>query len=161
MAMARLRLMRRRLAKGWQLPWRDKLVVLQVLLLLPAIALSLAVVGLVKTQRYLTWLLPKRANRERANRAGENPLAQSQYLARIVNRTARYSPWGNCLQRSLTLWFLLKCRGIDSDLRIGVRQQAGEFQAHAWLESDGQVINDHPHIHQTFIPFEQPFEVKL
>ena len=39
-------------------------------------------------------------------------------------------------------------------LRIGVNQDAGEFQAHAWVERHGVVLNDHSDIHCRFAVFD-------
>jgi hypothetical protein len=106
------------------------------------------------------------------------PAQQVSYLVELANR---YGPYrGNCLQRSLVLWYLLRCQGIDSDLRIGVRKQqrasaggqlAGDgsddvpvgshietarFEAHAWVEREGAVLNDAPEIQQHFAAFPHP-----
>jgi hypothetical protein len=53
----------------------------------------------------------------------------------------------------LTLWWLLRRRGIDGELRIGVRKVAGQFQAHAWLEYCGAVLNDRADVSQRFASF--------
>ena len=51
--------------------------------------------------------------------------------------------WALCLQRSLALREWLSQGGIVADLKIGVqRDDAGAFKAHAWLEYQGEVIND-------------------
>ncbi|MBD2112402.1 MULTISPECIES: lasso peptide biosynthesis B2 protein [Cyanophyceae] len=133
--------------------WGDRWVVAQSLVLLPAIALSLALVGLPTTQKYLARLS------SRAKATSEMPIVEAMRLARSVNRAADNSPlWGNCLKRSLTLWFLLRRQGVASDLCIGVQLQQSQFKAHAWVKYGGHVINDHPAIHQQFAAFEKPFE---
>jgi hypothetical protein len=46
-----------------------------------------------------------------------------------------------CLSRALTAQVLLTRNGYPADLRIGVAKGAdGQFQAHAWVEYDGQVV---------------------
>jgi len=60
----------------------------------------------------------------------------------------------NCLERSLTLWWLLGRRGIESQLRIGVRTASGQFEAHAWVERDGIALNDSNDVGQRFSPFD-------
>jgi hypothetical protein len=48
-----------------------------------------------------------------------------------------------CLGRSLTLWFMLRRRGVDACLIIGAGVSAGEgLDAHAWVEVDGVPVND-------------------
>lgn len=86
-------------------------------------------------------------------------LVIAQKAAYLVNRIARYwFPEGNCLKRSLTLWFLLRRRGINGDLRVGVRRHEGNFQAHAWVEYGDRVVNDLATIAQHYSVFEERFE---
>jgi hypothetical protein len=47
-----------------------------------------------------------------------------------------------CLQRSAALVCLLRALGIPAQLVIGAQQLP--FRAHAWVELNGEVINDSP-----------------
>jgi hypothetical protein len=47
-----------------------------------------------------------------------------------------------CLQRSVATTRLLRQHGIRAELVIGYR--ADPFMSHAWVEIDGQVVNDSP-----------------
>ena len=75
------------------------------------------------------------------------PLAQD--TARIVigevvtavDRAGRYVPGGTCLPKSLALAWMLRGRGVPAAVRIGVKT-AGQFEAHAWVESGGVALND-------------------
>lgn len=60
-----------------------------------------------------------------------------------------------CLVRSLTLWWLLRRRGIESGLRIGVRMREGKMEAHAWVERAGRVLNDAPDIGKQYAAFDR------
>lgn len=57
-----------------------------------------------------------------------------------------FSLKGRCLSQSLVMRFLLGRKGISSELKIGVNQSMGKFDAHAWLEKEGVILNDHPSI---------------
>jgi hypothetical protein len=48
-----------------------------------------------------------------------------------------------CLQRSAATACLLKRSGVPAQMVIGVQQMP--FKAHAWVEVDGQVVNDKPY----------------
>jgi hypothetical protein len=48
---------------------------------------------------------------------------------------------------------LLRRRGIAGDLRIGVRKEAGRFEAHAWVELGGRVLNDNEDVGERFAAF--------
>ena len=59
----------------------------------------------------------------------------------------------NCLQRSMTLWWMLRRRGQAADLRIGVRSEPERPAFHAWVEQNGVVLNDSPDVADRFAPF--------
>jgi len=70
-----------------------------------------------------------------------------------INRTKRYSPFpGNCLSQSLALARLLRRRGVTPTLRLGVRLAGPTFDAHAWVEHNGRVLNDTQDVHTRFTP---------
>jgi transglutaminase superfamily protein len=53
-----------------------------------------------------------------------------------------------CLQRSAATACLLKKSGISARLVIGAQQMP--FKAHAWVEVDGEVVNDAPHVRELY-----------
>jgi hypothetical protein len=74
----------------------------------------------------------------------------------VVAIASRHAPYrGNCLSRSLTLWWLLLGQGIHSDLRIGVNRPQGKFEAHAWIEYQGVVINDRADVGRRYSVFDR------
>jgi hypothetical protein len=76
-------------------------------------------------------------------------------IARIEAAAARhlfFTP--TCLVRSLVLAAMLRRRGLDAQLRIGARKEAGQFEAHAWVELDGNVLNAAAGATPEFVPFE-------
>lgn len=48
----------------------------------------------------------------------------------------------NCLRRCLAQQLLLRRRQVGSDMHIGVRRTAKGLEVHAWLTSQGRVLND-------------------
>ena len=48
-----------------------------------------------------------------------------------------------CLQRSAATACLLKQYGVPAQMVLGAQQMP--FRAHAWVEVDGQVVNDKPY----------------
>lgn len=76
-------------------------------------------------------------------------------IARIQEAVSRHLMFrASCLEQSLVLWWLAARRGIPAELRIGARKQAGRFQAHAWVELEGLVLNDSGEAHRHFAPFD-------
>lgn len=53
-----------------------------------------------------------------------------------------------CLQRSAATACLLREHGIPAQLVIGAQQVP--FKAHAWVEVDGQVVNDKPYVAEMY-----------
>jgi hypothetical protein len=49
-----------------------------------------------------------------------------------------------CLQRSAATTCLLRTYGIPAQLVIGA--QRNPFRAHAWVEVEGQIVNDKPYL---------------
>ncbi len=59
-----------------------------------------------------------------------------------VNVASRYMPGGaQCLARALTAQVLMSRYGYSPQLRIGVAKgEGGQFEAHAWVECQGEVV---------------------
>jgi hypothetical protein len=134
----------------------ERSLFLQAWVLFPYVALSLKFRGMKETQTALSC------------RCATAPSiltdlqeCQLRQTVRMVKLAARYSPlWSNCLKHSLVLWYLLRRQSIDSELRIGVRREGDKFQAHAWVEYAGQVLNDSPEVSQAYARFEQPIDLR-
>jgi hypothetical protein len=95
--------------------------------LVPIAAIFLHVLGLQKTLR-----VAKRAVRGHL----PNDKTVRNYIT-WAERAGRYVPGGSCLAQSVALVWLLRGRGMDADLRIGVTG-ADTFEAHAWVVCEGK-----------------------
>ena len=58
-----------------------------------------------------------------------------------------------CLQRSAAATCLLRRHGIPAQLVIGTQQIP--FNAHAWVEVEGQVVSDRPYMHKMYAVLER------
>jgi len=80
---------------------------------------------------------------------------------RALRRTCRSIEWAaaayfkpvRCLQRSAVCTCLLRWRGIPAELVFGVR--TFPFEAHAWAELDGCVIDDNPTYVRRFLVLDR------
>jgi Transglutaminase-like superfamily len=61
-------------------------------------------------------------------------------LLAAVDFMSNYIPKATCLTRTLAAQILLARYHYKSNTIIGVSKNDGEFEAHAWLESDNQII---------------------
>lgn len=144
----------RRKAETWHsLSNSDRALVIRAIFLLPIVATSLKTVGLRRTQSWLG-----RHSLRPMVPSTEQTRANVRRTAQMVALACRRHPLrSSCLPRSIVLWSLLRRRGIDADVRIGVRSDTqGEFQAHAWLEWNGEVLNDAADVCTQYLSFSRP-----
>ena len=114
-----------------------------------AAAITASKLGL-RLFEYSRWVsLLSRLSPIRTNHSADRPLGRSasnctpERLARLAEGVARrllFHP--TCLERSLGLWWILRRRGFDAEIRIGGRKRGNGFEAHAWVEYVGTVLND-------------------
>ena len=127
---------RRRSARLRSLNSSQWCVVFASLTLVPAVQLSLRLRGFKRTAVPL-----ERHSRRPAVPAGPEsarPIAEAVTV--VAGRRLVGAP---CLARSLVVWFLLRRRGIDAVLVIGAADPGdGVLPAHAWVEVDGEPVND-------------------
>ena len=135
-------------ARKWrEIGWDERVMFLQALLMVPAMHTVVRVVG-------FNWLHQRTARGTPPSARVTSPNPQTVRLCVVsINRVKRYSLFrGNCLSQSLALASLLGRRGIQSSLRLGVRMTDSKFDAHAWVELDGRVLNDTQDVHTRFTP---------
>jgi hypothetical protein len=129
---------------------QERGIFLRALILPLLVTTSLKTVGFRRTQAWLA-----RKNDGAFAASAERTRAEVWRTADLV-RAAR--KWhivrSTCLSYSLVLWRLLRRQGIDSDVRIGVRRgMSGEVEAHAWIEWNGEVLNDCADVAAHYVPF--------
>lgn len=125
---------------------------LRAMILLPLVSQSLRWRGFRATQESL-----QRRNSPTQTRIdNENP--NLELTVRMVKAAVRHSlGHPSCLEESLALWWLLARQGIPSEIRIGIRKQAEEFEAHAWVERDGVALNEPEGRHAHYAAFLSEF----
>jgi hypothetical protein len=134
-----------------QLTWQERWLLFQSFVFLALIAAGL---HLMNFQRLRSLLL--RFSSVSSDVCGDAALEQAFATSRLVQAAASRMHFNiTCLARSTTLWWLLRRQGIASEIRIGINQQEGEFQAHAWVEIDSIVLNDKADIHHHYAAFDR------
>ena len=127
------------------------------LVLLPVMAIGLRLAGF---QKWQSWLHLAGSRRRRGTVA--DPEFAAKEAARMVAVAARFSLMGRtCLPRAMVLSCLLQRMGLHGDLRIGVRQEGEGLKAHAWIEQQGEVLNDSADVHERFAAFAGPISPAL
>lgn len=117
-----------------------------------AIHLGVRLVGLARIRRVLRRMQP-------ADASPPADIALVVEHTRLRMRVVKIRlPWcGNCLSRSLAIWFVLRRRGIESALRIGAMMNDDGLKAHAWVEYEGKPVNAGPKMVQRYISFDEDF----
>jgi hypothetical protein len=115
------------LAKFWGLPRKEKLLLAEATVF-------------VAVSRAALWMRPK----ERAWMPLTFPMwtadgVTADRIAWAVAVTAARIPAASCLTQALAGREMLRRRGLESEIRVGVTL-AGGFRAHAWLIREGQVL---------------------
>lgn len=117
----------------------DWLLIMQASGLLLAVELGLKLVSFKTLMALL---------QGRGSVSGEGPSADPvnpervAYLVEVASRYHMLKP--TCLKKALVLYGLLRRRGIEVDLVVGVRKAEGRLEGHAWVKHDGQVIGGGP-----------------
>ena len=94
----------------WQFPRQEKWILIQSVAILPLVALGLRLFGFRRIQAALSAYAPPMDHPEPVSEA---QIAQAYRIAFLVEKTTRHGMiHGNCLKRSLLLWFLLLRRGM-------------------------------------------------
>ena len=137
--------------RGWlALGSAQRVRLVAMMLALPLIEAALRLFDYQRTQRWL-----ERHSRLAGSRhASPGDLSAAQDLANLASIAGRHGAIkATCLRQSLLLYWLLRRRGLDPQLILGVRTQDGVFDAHAWVELEGVALAQHDLAHH-------PFEIK-
>lgn len=119
----------RRFVKFARLPFSDKRFIIVTFLTIICVRFALSFFGYNRLRR----IIPP------ANKLAPADLLKG--LGRRVPLLARFVPGASCLTQAVAAQLLLARLGYQSDMRIGVQQDAtGQIRAHAWLLSEGKVI---------------------
>lgn len=142
------------LRKLWRHPWRNWWMLFRVVVLTVGVRAGLSVWPLgrvVRGLRQVAGWLPHKGD------ATPRYRSRAAWAAQAVGR--RFVPERPCLTQALVLQYLLLRRGDNAaQLHIGVASSEEEFQAHAWVEHDGNVLiggTESPHKYEQFEDLEE------
>jgi hypothetical protein len=118
---------------GW--PPADRILLLRAVVALTAVKLALRLAGFARVSRFV-------AKSGASNRAALPSAPAIERIAWAVETAGAHLPGcANCLVKAMAAQYLLTRFRYQAELKIGAcRTDAGEFAAHAWLESEEKVI---------------------
>jgi hypothetical protein len=119
-------------------PWEWRLLV-DFAVLLPLIWLGLRLLSFKRVSRFAQREI--QTTRVPALPCGFQAYDYGQRCAELTAIAARHGIYrANCLHQALVLCRVLRRNGLSAQLRVGVKPEVRPFEAHAWVELDGQVL---------------------
>ncbi|OPX60342.1 MAG: hypothetical protein A4E25_00627 [Methanobacterium sp. PtaB.Bin024] len=119
------------------LPVDLKKMLIKAYICMWVVQISLWIFPLPKSQKIIRFL----SKNDRKNDPIE--IGGVKYRERVIWAVmvgSNFVPKAKCLTRTLTAYILLKRRNFPVVPKIGVLKSDGNFKAHAWLESEGEVL---------------------
>jgi hypothetical protein len=139
-------------------PVEERALILRASIALPMTGIGLRIFGFRRWKELIERFSPLRCTPLTAQ-----PGVQLEIAGRAVRAIRSAELHGpatpNCLERSVVLWWLLRRDGIAGELHIGARKTGSQFEAHAWVELAGQVLNDTLEVHKHYARFDAPIAV--
>jgi len=136
-----------RLQKFVQLPVPERMLLVRALLMLAVVRLGLWLLPLITLKGLLSELITVLSD------SGKQREFSVEHRIWAVQAASRCVPQATCLTQALAAQVLLGFAGIPACLRIGVSKEAPQqLEAHAWLESDGQILLGGSDADQKYIP---------
>ena len=89
------------------------------------------------------------------------PAPRARELALRIEQAGSHWLWKRiycprCFERSLLLWWILRLQHIESEIRFGARREGEKITAHAWVEQNGEVLNDTTDVSSRYQPIVYP-----
>jgi hypothetical protein len=129
---------------------RDLGLSARLVVALPLLRVALGVFGFLRVYRLLS-----RASAPGAGAARGASRSPRRIAAVVVHVNRHVLPYGGrCLLESMVLWYLLRRAGHPAEIRLGARTLLGPLEAHAWVELDGEVLNDTERVRDIYSPFD-------
>jgi hypothetical protein len=142
-------------SRFWKLPRFEQKNILYALIFLPLTKAGLRWIGFRRCKELIERLSPVDEPRPVLESGNKREIAER--ITRAAALAERYGPGKpNCLVRSLVLWWLLRRQGIDGELHVGARKNESRFEAHAWVELRGIILNDSADVHEHYSRFDAP-----
>jgi len=136
-------------------PPEDRSFILRAALLLPLTEMGLRFFGFRRWKEMIEkFFLPAQPAQTLTEDLERETALRATRAVRSVELHGPTAP--NCLERSMTLWWILRRAGVNGELHIGARKKDERFEAHAWVELRGQVLNDSAEVHDHYARFDAP-----
>lgn len=137
--------------QGWKaLSPPERAAFLRLLLGLPLVSLSLRLLDYTRTRR----LVERLTRHPQPRNATDGDVRTADRLAQLAATAGHHGfVHATCLRQALLVYGMLRRRGLQPELKLGVRRDGGGVAAHAWVELGGQKLAQSDVV---FAPFDEP-----
>lgn len=139
------------------LPASHKRVFIKIALLAPLVEIGIKILKFKRTFGVLKFFVSENES--------NTPKNERQIVYRYRNYLYLYQKQffsiGKCLAHSLVLWFLLAKKGIETDLRFGMKKQDKKLLAHSWLEYKRESLISESETDENYVPFSESILSKI
>jgi hypothetical protein len=133
----------------YNLPFSDKILFVKALLLI------VFVIVFLKFGRYRT--LVNRMNMVEIKKVSAIQTDEVERAHKLIKLIYSLKLFKNrCLAVSLSFGFLLKRKGVETQLKFGYKNSSGNLQAHAWLEHNGLPLTLNSLVAEEYSSFTAP-----
>ncbi|MGB1249838.1 MAG: lasso peptide biosynthesis B2 protein [Candidatus Promineifilaceae bacterium] len=131
-----LALWKYRTQRYFSAPLQTKYMLVEAAVLL---GVSRAIVLLLPFRFFAPYLGQQSSETSHAPAAPQQQIA-SRVMA-MIDMVSPRTPWNsNCLAQAITGKLMLRSRGVPSTLYMGLRNEAAELKAHAWLRAGDMFV---------------------
>jgi hypothetical protein len=121
----------------------------KAIILIQIIRFHIILIGYKSVMSVLNRLIPKK-------KIYNNNSLNLAYYNSIINRVYKLpTPFCNCLAVSVGFGFILRKKGINTEIIIGVKTETTTIRSHAWLEYNGIQIPHNANNYKEFTPFSR------
>jgi hypothetical protein len=131
--------------------WSERWFALRCLFLLQAVALGVRALGYNRVSR---WIEQHSQGVPQPNLSPDDQAEAAAWIGALVgiaNRRIKFLQV-TCLPESLTVWWLLRRRGLPAQIKMGVRRLDGKLDGHAWVMFQDRVVSGDPLLPQDYTP---------
>ena len=137
------------LRKFLALPAPERRLLPLLMVLQPAISVALRLRGYRRTQHWLE----RRSQHPTPHAASTTELTAAERVATLAGIAGRRGPMAtSCLRQSLAVFWVLRRRGLQPELKFGVDRIGESADMHAWVELEGVPLAQPRMRHAAFQP---------
>ena len=133
----------------YNLPFSDKILFAKALLLI------VFVIVFLKFGRYRT--LVNQMNKIEIKKVSTKQIVEVEKAHKLIRLIYSLKLFNNrCLAVALSFGYLLKRKGVETQLKFGYKNSSGNLQAHAWLEYNSVPLTLNSQVAEEYSSFTAP-----